>query len=72
MQTKLGSLVEALSNTAVGFLISMGINAVVMPAFGHPLSWSQNFWITCVFTVASIARGYVLRRAFTRIKRMHA
>lgn len=70
-QTRLGSLAETLTNTAVGFGISMGINALVMPAFGHALSLAHNFWITAIFTVASIARGYVLRRIFTRIKRLH-
>jgi hypothetical protein len=27
---------------------------------------AENFYITCIFTVVSIARGYALRRFFIR------
>lgn len=69
-QTRLGSLIEALMNTAIGFVISMAISAVVYPAFGHRFTLAQNAGITLIFTLASIARGYVLRRWFNG--RLHA
>lgn len=69
-QTRLGSLIEALMNTAIGFVISMAISVVVYPAFGHRFTLAQNAGITLIFTVASIARGYVLRRWFNG--RLHA
>lgn len=69
-QTRLGSLIEALMNTAIGFVISMVISVLVYPAFGHRFTLAQNAGITLIFTVASITRGYVLRRWFNA--RLHA
>lgn len=71
MQTKLGSLIEALTNTAIGFLISMAFSAMIYPLYGWTPSLAVNFQITLWFTLLSIGRGYVLRRVFTRIKGLH-
>jgi len=63
-QTRTASLIEALLNVAVGFVVSALLTAVVMPAYGHHVTWSQNLQITAIFTAASIARSYLLRRYF--------
>lgn len=63
-QTRLGSIIEACIGTAIGFVVSMCLALVVYPAFGHAFTLAQNFWITVIFTVASVARGYVVRRWF--------
>lgn len=63
-QSRKMSLVEISVSTAIGFVVAFMANAVVMPAFGHHVSASQNFWITVIFTVISIARGYCVRRLF--------
>ena len=63
-QTRLGSLIEALLNTAIGFGVSLALAAVVYPLFGHAFTLAQNVGITCIFTVASIARSYAVRRWF--------
>ena len=63
-QTRLGSLIEACINVAVGFVLSVAITAVVLPAYGHAISLADNLQITAIFTVASIARSYLLRRWF--------
>lgn len=69
-QTRLSSLVEAVFNVAVGFVVSVLITAVVLPAYGHAVTWGDNLQITAIFTVSSIARSYVLRRWFnSRIHR---
>jgi hypothetical protein len=65
-QTRKGSLLETVTSTAIGFAVSLVLTAVVMPAFGYPTTWAHDFWITCIFTVASIARGYCVRRLFNR------
>ena len=71
MQTKLGSLIEALANTAIGFGISMAFSAWLYPIYDfHPTS-AQNFQITLWFTILSVVRGFCLRRVFTRIKGLH-
>lgn len=65
-QSRLSSLAETCISIAIGFVVSLGINAVVMPAFGHHISMADNIGMTLIFTVASIARGYLVRRAFNR------
>ena len=68
-QTRLASLAEATINTAIGFAVSMALSAVVYPLFGFPVTLAQNLAITAIFTVASIARSYAVRRWFNaRIK----
>lgn len=68
-QTRLGSLIEAALNVAIGFFISLALTAVVLPAYGHSVTLSQNLQITAIFTVASIVRSYCIRRWFNgRIK----
>ena len=63
-QSRLGSLAETLASIAVGFVVSVVITAIVMPAYGHAVSLTDNLQITAIFTVASIVRSYCLRRLF--------
>jgi hypothetical protein len=65
-QSRGHSALEAGTNLVVGFAISVGITAVVMPAFGHHVTLGENLAITGIFTVASLLRSYALRRAFNR------
>lgn len=63
-QSRLGSLIEACFNTAIGLAISMVANALVFPLFGFHPSLGENVAISVIYTVISIARGYVVRRFF--------
>lgn len=63
-QTRTASLIEAVINVAIGFVVSLALTALVLPAYGHAVTWSQNLQITGIFTISSIARSYVLRRYF--------
>lgn len=63
-QSRLHSLLETLSSIAIGFVVSLGITAVVLPAYGLPMTLQSNIEITAIFTVASIVRGYAVRRLF--------
>lgn len=69
-QTRLASLFEAIVNVGIGFVVSVGITAVVLPAYGHPVGLGDNLQITGIFTVSSILRSYVVRRWFNA--RIHA
>jgi uncharacterized protein YacL len=66
MQTKKKSLKESIINTSVGFVLSFIIQLIIYPLFDIPVSFSQNVWITIIFTVVSILRGYVVRRLFNK------
>lgn len=63
-QTRVGSLIEACIGTAIGFAVSMLLSMIVYPMHGHSFTLAQNASITAIFTIASIARGYVVRRWF--------
>ncbi len=71
-QTKLGSWLEAWANIAVGFAINWVANMLVLPLFGFYVTGAQAFNIGLIFTAISLVRSYVLRRAFNRIKSLHA
>ena len=66
-QSKRKSLTEAITNTVFGFVVSFLIQLVIYPVMGIPVRLSQNIIITAVFTLASIGRGYAVRRWFIYI-----
>jgi len=69
-QTRLGSLIESCINTGIGFVVSIALAMLVYPLFGASFTFAQNFWITVIFTVASVGRSYAVRRwANARIRR---
>lgn len=63
-QSRAASLVESLTNVAVGFSLSLGLQAMVLPALGVPLPFAVNLVFAVVMTAVSIARSFLLRRVF--------
>ena len=62
------SAVEAVANVAIGYVVAVAANAVVLPMFGlHPTAL-DSLAIGALFTAISLARSYVLRRLFNRIR----
>lgn len=68
MQTKKQSFIEALSNTAVGFIISYASTFLIFPLVGLETNAGTNLIITIYFTIISIFRSYVIRRWFNKKK----
>lgn len=68
MQSKRLSLVEAVSNTLVGYGVNFTANLLIFPLFGMHISLKDNFVMGLIYTAISIIRGYILRRSFNRIK----
>jgi hypothetical protein len=66
-QSRLMSLVEAVSNVAVGLLVAVATQFVAFPLLGVQASLEQNVRLALVFTVVSIGRGFLLRRLFEGI-----
>ena len=62
------SLIEAIANVAVGFAVAVLTQIIVFPLFGLQVSLGENLAIGGLFTLASIARSYVLRRVFEAIR----
>jgi len=61
-QTRLASLAEAFANTALGFVISFGVQKTLNYAYDVQMSNEIALWFVVWFTVASVARSYLLRR----------
>ena len=66
MQSKRSSLVEAGINTVIGYVISLLVQLVAYPAFGHSFTLAQNLGLGVVFAIVSLIRGYVIRRWFNQ------
>ena len=65
MQTRKGSILEAILNTASGFIVAMLVwQLLVAPLFGYEVTLYDNFWLTSIFTFVSIVRTYIWRRIF--------
>ena len=63
-QTRIGSLIEVSINIAIGFAINWIANLAILPLYGFQITGSQAFSMGLIFTVISVARGYVIRRWF--------
>lgn len=63
-QTKRVSMVEALTNTAIGFCLSWIATLSFMYLLDITMSFHQLWWYTWFMTLVSVVRGYVLRRMF--------
>ena len=64
MQTKKESLVETLTSVFVGWFIGVILNLTVLPLFDYNITVVDSLWVSLIFTVVSVARGYVIRRWF--------
>lgn len=67
VQTRKGSALETVSSTTFGFCIAMVVQPLILGAFGMSINFHQDFWLTVIFTVISLARGYLFRRAFNHL-----
>ena len=65
-QSKLGSLIETCTNTALGFIVALISQIVLFPMFGVFVPMTTNLALTFWFTLISIIRGYLIRRFFNK------
>ncbi|RLD26267.1 MAG: hypothetical protein DRI75_12035 [Bacteroidetes bacterium] len=66
MQTKKKSLIESITNMVIGFIIALTVQLIIYPIMNINVRMDQNLIITSVFTIVSIARGYLIRRVFNK------
>lgn len=68
MQSSKQSAIETVIGTMIGFIVSVLIwEFVVKPVWDIHTAFIENISITLLFTIASILRGYVVRRLFNRL-----
>ena len=63
-QSRLMSLIEAVANVVVGYVLAVLTQVLVFPVFGLQATLSQNLQLAALFAVISVLRSFVLRRAF--------
>ena len=64
MQTKKQSLIETLTSVFVGWIIGVILNLTILPLFDYNITVVDSLWVSLIFTVISVVRGYVIRRLF--------
>jgi len=67
-QSKQMSLLESLTNVAVGYGVAVSAQILVLPMFGLDVPLSDNLAIGAIFTGISIVRSFTLRRVFEEIR----
>lgn len=64
MQSKKQSLIETLTSVFVGWLIGVILNLTILPLFDYNITVIDSLWVSLIFTVVSVIRGYIIRRWF--------
>ena len=65
MQKRTHSLIESVTNIAIGIGVAFISQIVFFPLVGIKADLGQNLKITAIFTAVSIIRSYCIRRWFT-------
>jgi hypothetical protein len=60
----MGSAMEAIVNVLVGYWVAILAQILIFPLFELHVSMTDNMLIGGLFTVVSLVRSYLLRRAF--------
>lgn len=63
-QKRRHSFLEACIGTAIGYVIAFVLNYGVLRLWDYHPTLTDTFWITNIFTIASVLRGYYVRRLF--------
>lgn len=63
-QSRRGSLIEAVTNTVVGYVVAVATQCAVFPVFELQVGVVENLGLGLVFTAVSLIRSYLLRRLF--------
>ncbi|WP_096701343.1 hypothetical protein [Magnetospirillum sp. 15-1] len=67
-QSRSMSLVEAVTNVVIGYVLAVATQMVVFPIFGIHIALADDLAIGTIFALVSLLRGFVLRRAFEALR----
>ena len=68
IQSRMMSFVEAVINVVVGYLLAIVTQLAVFPLFGIEAALGEHLAIGAAFLSVSLARSYLLRRLFERLR----
>lgn len=63
-QSRSTSLLEAVLNVSIGYVLALLTQWMAYPLFGIHTVLTTDLTIAAIFTLVSLARSYLLRRAF--------
>ena len=63
-QSRTMSLIEAVTNVIVGYILAIATQLAVFPVFGIEAAFGEHLAIGLAFVAVSLARGFLLRRLF--------
>jgi len=66
MQSKTHSLLESITNIAIGLAINVTAQSFIFPLFDIHIAFHENLTIATLFTVISLCRSYVIRRVYNK------
>ena len=67
-QSRIMSLIEAITNVIVGYGVAVMTQILIFPIFGLHTTLAQNLQMGLLFTGVSIIRSFLLRRLFEAIR----
>jgi len=67
-QSRVMSLIEAITNVIVGYGVAAIAQILVFPVFGLQATLTQNLKMGAAFTGISLIRSFILRRLFEAIR----
>ena len=68
MQSRRMSLIEAITNVALGYVLAVFTQIIVFPWFGLLTYLGDNLALGAVFVGISLLRSYALRRLYARLR----
>mgnify|MGYP001576346367 FL=1 len=66
-QSKKHSVLETITNTIIGLVVSYLVQLTIFPLYGIKISHNTNIQITFIFFVVSFGRSYLIRRIFNKL-----
>lgn len=66
-QSKKHSVLETITNTIIGLVVSYLLQLTIFPLYGIKISHNTNIQITFIFFVVSFGRSYLIRRIFNKL-----
>ncbi len=67
-QSRLMSLIEAITNVVVGYGVAVVTQILVFPVFGLHTTLALNLKMGLIFTGISLIRSFALRRLFEAVR----
>ena len=67
-QSRLMSMVEAITNVVVGYGVAVVTQILIFPIFGLQTTLGQNLAMGGIFTIVSLIRSFLLRRLFEAVR----